>query len=1498
MSVVPKFAIGGEAKKTVTVDKKERDFNEEDYDKAAAAHIASLPDMDKEIASEYYHKTLKPNLLKGKLNLDLGGDKVLSASVEGLDNSLDPFNKVYSEQELKALPRSERRNVVRKQNLYSSLNNAVFNNAASNYTKEDADAKAKLDKQKLDDLDLKLSNIGLHSNYSTSLYGKEGSGEQGEAQARLAFAKAKDEIRHGNLTKWISNYANSIYGLDENDESISSKFKEKYGYNLKELKTKLNSYKSPTGNLDINWGNLRSAASVLGKELMLNEYRDPNNINNWKTGKFTNQVAAVQEAKAKADEKAAKDAEVAASTATNPATAAVEEAFTGIKNGLRYNKGQLYTGLVAPIIEDPDNFNYGAAFGNKDNYGLYHNGKRIPDVQAINYYNKFSQVDRDKLFPTFYQDIQRYFQTPSSYVDIGELEGNGKDLVRTLRTTRGTGGKKLADLTDEYSNPLKNGRLIAAVDSNAAINSGTPWTNHLKYFIASKTANGNDVVLPAKMGVKLDGSEFLDYKGMDGQWKREILGKRIKRPANAGAFNYTNHYGNDDGTMPSATDNAAAIQKTMRATVKKEGGTLRRYQYGGGLVAIGKEDPKQDVKKQVQAKKTAPITNKDMKNMTLNDLSRADITDLIALGLDTTSMISSLIPGGNLVSGVSGGLGTLASFGADWDRDGLDIGDIGRLGMGLALDATAMIPGAGAFGSKAKYFEKIGKLSKPLKFISKGLMAAGAVQSAKAIAKLTDEKERDNMTLDDWRSIASGLTMAVRGFKAVKHDAGKIKDEFHTFNVKDKEGNILKAKIDNQAKAKLNAIESIPEKEKYLKTLAKEQFKLNNESDLELLKSNKTTPFKKDGKWSVNPLAKSEGDVKFGLGKENARFMTEEELIDKPWFTRYFGNNNRNRYEAINGKPAKTETSKSVEEAIVNPVTGERALLGLPSPENVSKRIFNIGDPKRNFTVIENVPKLSPGQIENNISNNFYRRAKLEQEINSLSPNISSKFTRSTSNNPFDNSSKQINYPWLRNQAEMQNDVPGFFMPQSAFKRNLGLPLDADIKSVRDAIKNQGLKTQVYANQLGLDFNDKLARYYVYKKGGLIPKHQQGSSNIKLDLSRPKSESLSIVPKLQDNTYRAYVPQIPKMIKLDKTPSKIVADATKNFVPTKEPVLTRYNSDINLNQTDYKEKKGLNLKGVINQVDPVFVADYIRNSINNRNTLNNRPIIEAATMQHAAESDVVPVNTINRDSYYNAANSLLASGANQTSDAMQNALINRSALGEANKLRMQGDAQLAQAYDQRNAMGLQMRAQNAKERATVANANAAAMNEANNKNNQYKAALTDVVHRNDDQFANRWLSKFQQDQQVNKENNFEDKMFELQGRMQNPIKDLTNKSNLLYAKISNNTATDKEKEEYSGITDQFNNLSNVRQAAGMQLRRNPNANIDLDSLNKKYGVTSKYAAGGSFEMQMFKENNRLAEKRYQNKLKITDRLNKNLNSNYVTNLKASLSTLNNILKNK
>lgn len=134
-----------------------------------------------------------------------------------------------------------------------------------------------------------------------------------------------------------------------------------------------------------------------------------------------------------------------------------------------------------------------------------------------------------------------------------------------------------------------------------------------------------------------------------------------------------------------------------------------------------------------------------------------DYTRLGAAGADVASIIASFVPGYGTVASAGLGVGsTLANFTADM-KDGFQWGDLGNLGLGLGMDAVGLIPGLGAAGKGSKILKNLLKVAP--KLMTAWSVSTSFAPAMQAFTKLRDKGAKE-MTVDDWKALANGLTAA------------------------------------------------------------------------------------------------------------------------------------------------------------------------------------------------------------------------------------------------------------------------------------------------------------------------------------------------------------------------------------------------------------------------------------------------------------------------------------------------------------------------------------------------------------------------------------------------------------------------------------------------------------------------------------------------------------------------------------------------------------------
>lgn len=188
----------------------------------------------------------------------------------------------------------------------------------------------------------------------------------------------------------------------------------------------------------------------------------------------------------------------------------------------------------------------------------------------------------------------------------------------------------------------------------------------------------------------------------------------------------------------------------------------------GGRINYGKVETK-DIDTSIKAKKvgdpTKAASNKDVMH---GDLTKADKLQLASIAGDIGALVASIPTGGNPVAAGIGAGSSLAQFGSDVSRDGLDWGDAGNLMLNLGLDAVTLLPGVGVTG-------KLAKSSKLIKngagLIKKALLLNGSMEAYKATNNIINGKG----TLDDWKALSTGL-FAIKGLKnEVQNIRGRVK---------------------------------------------------------------------------------------------------------------------------------------------------------------------------------------------------------------------------------------------------------------------------------------------------------------------------------------------------------------------------------------------------------------------------------------------------------------------------------------------------------------------------------------------------------------------------------------------------------------------------------------------------------------------------------------------------------------------------------------------------
>jgi hypothetical protein len=223
-----------------------------------------------------------------------------------------------------------------------------------------------------------------------------------------------------------------------------------------------------------------------------------------------------------------------------------------------------------------------------------------------------------------------------------------------------------------------------------------------------------------------------------------------------------------------------------RHPAKKENGGVVKFQSGGDTkeaaylkyrqqFAKKKEEKKQQAKatdrtpEQVEAGERKPMADGQ-------DWEYEDYARLVSAGADVGSMIASFVPGYGTAASAALGVGsTIGNFTADLADESVGVGSAFlNAGAGLGMDLIGLIPGLGAAGKGSKIVKNLLKVAPKLITIwSASTSFAPAMQ---AFNKLKDKGAKE-MTVDDWKALANGLTAAAG---ATRWGAAAAKNKINT----------------------------------------------------------------------------------------------------------------------------------------------------------------------------------------------------------------------------------------------------------------------------------------------------------------------------------------------------------------------------------------------------------------------------------------------------------------------------------------------------------------------------------------------------------------------------------------------------------------------------------------------------------------------------------------------------------------------------------------------
>lgn len=234
----------------------------------------------------------------------------------------------------------------------------------------------------------------------------------------------------------------------------------------------------------------------------------------------------------------------------------------------------------------------------------------------------------------------------------------------------------------------------------------------------------------------------------------------------------------------------AEYDRRKKTPTNKEGGIIK-LQYGGFVeddsaynayreqFAKKKEEKKQQIQAKAKATDRIPeqVEAGERKPMADGqDWEYEDYARLVSAGADVGSMIASFVPGYGTAASAALGVGsTIGNFTADLADESVGVGSAFlNAGAGLGMDLVGLIPGLGAAGKGSKIVKNLLKVAPKLITIwSASTSFAPAMQ---AFNKLKDKGAKE-MTVEDWKALANGLTAAAG---ATRWGAAAAKNKINT----------------------------------------------------------------------------------------------------------------------------------------------------------------------------------------------------------------------------------------------------------------------------------------------------------------------------------------------------------------------------------------------------------------------------------------------------------------------------------------------------------------------------------------------------------------------------------------------------------------------------------------------------------------------------------------------------------------------------------------------
>lgn len=420
------------------------------------------------------------------------------------------------------------------------------------------------------------------------------------------------------------------------------------------------------------------------------------------------------------------------------------------KEGLRdANTGELYTGYLWTDPYGRQDSYYKQGYYNKGIYvGGYNEAKALSDrdsnfrsvfLNAINEANEAYEKNPLEIYNPGYTGTDKFHFINRIYPGTipENFKGRTEDITAYIDDPKLRSQMSIFNIYDESDESRPGGLYRAAKHTFKLDNEGNLVKGVLSYddrgFQVFTDDKGNRTIIksgPSKQSYYVDPKQIQRFINT---WNRK----------NNNIQNANDVYVQQN--KEKEQDGVPEIYRRYRLPYipqKKLSGGILKLQEGGNIY---------------QGSSVASKSSASMKDVTEGDwsnLSAADKADLVALGLDIAGLVSTAAVGvGNAVGAASGLGSSLATIYANAERGDMSVGEqVGAGALNLAMDAATLVPGLGTWAKGAKTVRTIKRLAPVLRTAFIGL---GLGQAANAVLKATSDQE---MTIDDWRQLASGLT--------------------------------------------------------------------------------------------------------------------------------------------------------------------------------------------------------------------------------------------------------------------------------------------------------------------------------------------------------------------------------------------------------------------------------------------------------------------------------------------------------------------------------------------------------------------------------------------------------------------------------------------------------------------------------------------------------------------------------------------------------------------